>query len=94
VNLEYLRNIMYIFDKDAGLNEPFKKIISTYNIADSIKSGKFKKEKLYDEILNSEEFSNFITGKNLKELLFFNDSLDSKRLHLEEYIKVKNNFKI
>ena len=83
-----MRNIISVFKKDANLDDNFIKIISTYNMADSIKSGKFRSDAYYDEILNSEEFSNFTTGKNIKELLFYNDNIESKRLYTEDYYKV------
>jgi len=65
-------------------------IITTYQLSEAIKNGKFQSDSLYDLVLNQEEFINFITGRNMKSLLYRDASLDDKRAYLEEYSNVPN----
>jgi hypothetical protein len=64
-------------------------VVTHYNLAESIKTGKFKHDTFNEEILNSDEFCNLIGGINISNILNSNTSLDNKRIHIEEYAKVK-----
>jgi hypothetical protein len=90
VNLKFLRNIISLYSKNLKLNESVNKIISKYHLIDAIKSAKFRNDNFYDEVLNSDEFCSFITGKGVKSLLFEDtENIENKRYNTEEYYKVK-----
>ncbi len=88
ISLRFLRNLIALYSKETKMNESVKRIISTYHIAESIKNDKFKID--YDEVLNTDEFCNLISGKNIKNLLFNNIHIDNKRFYTEDYYKVIN----
>ena len=69
------------------MSEVVLKIITTYHLTENVKSGKFKTDHFYDEVLNNGEFCNLISGKNMKNLLF-NEGLENKRFHTEEFYKL------
>lgn len=89
INLQFLRNLICLYSKETRMDEPVKRIISTYKMIESIKNGKFKNEAYYDSILSMEEFRNLITGKNIKSLLFQEQSVEYKRFYTEEFYKVR-----
>ena len=47
----------------------------------------------YKKILSAEEFTHFISGKGVKELLFETENLNEKRFKTEEYYKLWTNEK-
>jgi len=54
-----------------------------------MKKGKFNKENLHNVVFNEEEFVNFLTGKDTKELIFDDNSdLSQKRFKIEDYAKL------
>ena len=54
-----------------------------------MKNGKFTKDSLHNVVFNEEEFVNFLTGKDTKDLLF-DDNLDltQKRYKIDDYAKL------
>lgn len=101
IDLDFLRKILSIhknqFNKENEISNNKKEnsyshlitqLITNYHLVESLKSGKFRSESYYDEVLSGEEFSNLITGKNIKHLLFSDESLDYKRFYTEEYCKL------
>lgn len=94
IDLNFLRNLMALYDSNANLTEPVKKIITRYGFVDAIKGGKISGGNYHSCVFNSEEFVKFLSGKNVKQLLFDNlDNLPQKRFSTEEYVKVINNMK-
>ena len=54
-----------------------------------MRKGKFNKESLHNVVFNEEEFVNFLTGKDTKELIFEDNSdLNQKRFKIEDYAKL------
>ena len=54
-----------------------------------MRQGKFNKENLHNVVFNEEEFVNFLTGKDSKELIFDNNSdLNQKRFRIDDYAKL------
>ena len=67
----------------------FLKFITQYKLIDEMKKGKFNKENLHNVVFNEEEFVNFLTGKDTKELIFDDNSdLSQKRFKIEDYAKL------
>ena len=73
---------------DNKYSDAFLKIITKYQLTDAIKEGNFNKDSFYKKILSSEEFTHFISGKGVKELLFETENLNEKRFKTEEYYKL------
>ncbi len=65
-----------------------EKIISGYQLIESIKNGKFRRDNFNNEVISQEEFQNWIGGINLKNILNNNESLEKRRFKIEEYYKV------
>ncbi len=86
--MDFLRKSSTLYKNNLNIPDSVACIITNYHSVEAIKTGKFKKDTLYDEILNAEEFANLISGKNTKNLLFEEQSFDKRRLYIEEYYKV------
>ncbi len=92
VNLDFIRKILGTNKGKFEYNESVFRTITNYDLIESIKNNKVQKEKQnYDEVLSGDEFTNLLTRKAVKNLLFSDDSLDVKRFSTEEYGRVNNN---
>ena len=87
IDLNFIRRLLSI--NNNNYSELFLKFITQYKLIDSMKNGKFSKDSLHNHVFNEDEFVNFITGKDTKELLF-DDNLDlgQKRFKIDEYTKL------
>jgi hypothetical protein len=86
IDLNFLRQALVI--NDNKYSDAFLKIITKYQLTDAIKEGNFNKDSFYKKILSAEEFTHFISGKGVKELLFETENLNEKRFKTEEYYKL------
>ena len=87
IDLNFIRSLLSI--NNNNYSEIFLKFITQYKLIESMKSGKFNKDTLHNVVFEEEEFVNFITGKQTKDLLF-EDNLDlpQKRFKIDEYAKL------
>lgn len=86
--MEILRSLIQIFDKDdkKGLfKESSIRMISGYNIKQTIIQDKFKKDTYYNLNLDEPEFSDLISGKNTYEVLYTKELVNKKRENVELY---------
>lgn len=79
---------MTFYKNNLNVSETCVETIANYRLVEAIKTGEFKRDTFYNKILSSEEFTNLISGKNLKKLLFEDQKIEKKRLQIEEYGKV------
>ena len=87
VDLNFIRRLLAI--NNNNYSKIFLKFITQYKLIDEMKKGKFNKENLHNVVFNEEEFVNFLTGKDTKELIFDDNSdLSQKRFKIEEYAKL------
>lgn len=86
IDLNFIRQILTLNGNQ--FSPSFLKIITRYQLTDAIKEGNFNPESYYKRVLSSEEFTHFITGKDIKNLVFENDKLNEKRFKTEEYFKL------
>lgn len=63
-------------------------MITAYKLKNNITSGNFDKSNLYNETLDKREFVEMIDGSKAKELLFKNDSINSKKDNIEYFTKL------
>ena len=84
IDLNFIRRLLSI--NDNRYPEIFLKFITQYKLIDTLKSGNFNKDSMHNVVFNEEEFVNFVTGKNAKELLF-DDNIDlaQKRFQIDDY---------
>ena len=87
IDLNFIRKLLSI--NDNNYSDIFLKFITQYKLIDSMKNGKFTKDSLHNVVFNEEEFVNFLTGKDTKDLLF-DDNLDltQKRYKIDDYAKL------
>ena len=87
VDLNFIRRLLAIINNN--YSKIFLKFITQYKLIDEMKKGKFNKENLHNVVFNEEEFVNFLTGKDTKELIFDDNSdLSQKRFKIEDYAKL------
>ena len=87
IDINFIRRLLSI--NNNNYSELFLKFITQYKLIDAIKNEKFSKDSLHNHTFTEEEFVNFITGKDTKELLFDeNIELGQKRFKIEEYTKL------
>jgi len=87
IDLNFIRRLLSL--NNNNYSEIFLKFITQYKLIESMKEDKFDREYLHNRILNEEEFVNFITGKDTKELIFDdNTDLSQKRFKIEDYAKL------
>ena len=87
IDLNFIRRLLSI--NNNNYSELFLKFITQYKLIDSMKNNKFSKDSLHNVVFNEEEFVNFITGKDTRDLLF-DDNLDlgQKRFKIDDYAKL------
>ena len=87
IDLNFIRRLLSI--NNNNYSELFLKFITQYKLIDAIKKKQFSKDSSYNIVFNEEEFVNFITGKDNKDLLF-EDNLDlaQKRFKIDDYAKL------
>lgn len=86
ISLEILRNVIQIFDKDdkkVNFKDSSIRMISGYNIKQTIIDDKFKKDSYYNSNLDEKEFSDLVSGKNTYEVLSSKNLVNKKRENVE-----------
>ena len=87
VDLNFIRRLLAI--NNNNYSKIFLKFITQYKLIDEMRKGKFNKDNLHNVVFNEEEFVNFLTGKDTKELIFDDNSdLSQKRFKIEDYAKL------
>ena len=87
IDLNFIRRLLAI--NNNNYSKTFLKFLTQYKLIDEIRQGKFNKENLHNVVFNEEEFVNFLTGKDSKELIFDNNSdLNQKRFRIDDYAKL------
>ena len=87
IDLNFLRRLLAI--NKNNYDKTFLKFLTQYRLIDEMKNGKFNKENAHNVVFNEDEFVNFLTGKDIKELIFDdNMDLNQKRYKIEDYAKV------
>ena len=87
IDLNFIRQLLSINNNQ--YSPIFLKFITQYKLIDTMKNGNYNKDSPHNIIFNEEEFVNFITGKETKELLF-DDNMDlgQKRFKIDDYAKL------
>lgn len=87
VDLNFIRRLLAI--NNNKYSTIFLKFLTQYKLIDEMRNGKFNKESLHNVVFNEDEFVNFLTGKDTKELIFEdNTDLSQKRFKIEDYAKL------
>ena len=87
VDLNFIRRLLAI--NNNNYSNIFLKFLTQYKLIDEMRNGKFNKESLHNVVFNEDEFVNFLTGKDTKELIFEdNTDLSQKRFKIEDYAKL------
>ena len=87
IDLNFIRRLLAI--NNNNYSKTFLKFLTQYKLIDEMRKGKFNKESLHNVVFNEEEFVNFLTGKDTKELIFEDNSdLNQKRFKIEDYAKL------
>ena len=87
VDLNFIRRLLAI--NNNNYSKIFLKFITQYKLIDEMRKGKFNKDNLHNTVFNEEEFVNFLTGKDTKDLIFDDNSdLSQKRFKIEDYAKL------
>ena len=87
IDLNFIRRLLAI--NNNNYSKTFLKFLTQYKLIDEMRQGKFNKENLHNVVFNEEEFVNFLTGKDSKELIFDNNSdLNQKRFRIDDYAKL------
>ena len=87
VDLNFIRRLLAI--NNNNYSTIFLKFLTQYKLIDEMRNGKFNKESLHNVVFNEDEFVNFLTGKDTKELIFEdNTDLSQKRFKIEDYAKL------
>ena len=87
VDLNFIRRLLAI--NNNKYSPIFLKFLTQYKLIDEMRNGKFNKESLHNVVFNEDEFVNFLTGKDTKELIFEdNTDLSQKRFKIEDYAKL------
>ena len=87
IDLNFIRRLLAI--NKNNYSKIFLKFLTQYRLIDEMKNGKFSKENLHNVVFNEEEFVNFLTGKDTKELIFDdNMDLNQKRFKIDDYSKI------
>ena len=87
VDLNFIRRLLAI--NNNNYSKIFLKFITQYKLIDEMRKGKFNKDNLHNVVFNEEEFVNFLTGKDTKDLIFDDNSdLSQKRFKIEDYAKL------
>ena len=87
VDLNFIRRMLTVNNNDYP--EIFLKLVTQYKLIDSLKNENSHKIASHNIVFNEDEFVNFITGQNTKDLLF-EDNLDlnQKRFKIDDYAKI------
>ena len=87
IDLNFIRRLLSINNND--YSKIFLKFITQYKLIDTLKNGLYNKDSQHNIVFNEDEFVNFITGKDTKDLLF-DDSMElgQKRFKIDDYAKL------
>ena len=87
IDLNFIRRLLSINNND--YSKIFLKFITQYKLIDTLKNGQYNKDSQHNIVFNEDEFVNFITGKDTKDLLFEdNMELGQKRFKIDDYAKL------
>ena len=87
IDLNFIRRLLAI--NNNNYSKTFLKFLTQYKLIDEMRQGKFNKENLHNVVFNEDEFVNFLTGKDTKDLIFDNNSdLNQKRFRIDDYAKL------
>ena len=87
IDLNFIRRLLAI--NNNNYSKIFLKFLTQYKLIEEMRQGKFSKENLHNVVFNEDEFVNFLTGKDSKELIFENNSeLSQKRFKIDDYAKL------
>ena len=87
IDLNFIRRLLAI--NNNNYSKIFLKFLTQYKLVDEMRKGKFNKDSLHNVVFNEDEFVNFLTGKDTKELIFEDNSdLNQKRFRIEDYAKL------
>ena len=87
IDLNFIRRLLAI--NNNNYSKIFLKFLTQYKLIEEMRQGKFNKENLHNVVFNEDEFVNFLTGKDSKELIFDNNSeLSQKRFKIDDYAKL------
>ena len=91
LSLEFIRSMLQIYSVDekmATFKDSSLKMLSTYKMQEHMKQNTFDKTTFYNENLDVQEFTDLISGKKTKEILFTREPINKKREDIEEYYKL------
>ena len=80
--------IYCVENKKKEYNSACISMITAYKIKNNIINGNFDKSSFYNETLDKREFVEMIDGSKAKDLLFQNNSINSKRESIEYFTKL------
>ena len=87
IDLNFIRRLLAI--NNNNYPKIFLKFLTQYKLIEEMRQGKFNKENLHNVVFNEDEFVNFLTGKDSKELIFDNNTeLSQKRFKIDDYAKL------
>jgi hypothetical protein len=87
IDLNFIRRLLAI--NNNNYSKTFLKFLTQYKLIDEMRQGKFNKEGFHNVVFNEDEFVNFLTGKDTKDLIFDNNSdLNQKRFRIDDYAKL------
>ena len=87
IDLNFIRRLLAI--NNNNYSKICLKFLTQYKLIEEMRQGKFNKENLHNVVFNEDEFVNFLTGKDSKELIFDNNSeLSQKRFKIDDYAKL------
>ena len=87
IDLNFIRRLLSI--NNNNYSQIFLKFITQYKLIDTLKNGQYNKDSQHNIVFNEDEFVNFITGKDTKDLIF-DDSMElgQKRFKIDDYAKL------
>jgi hypothetical protein len=88
IELEKLRNVISICSKKGNFKPEIIDLITKYRLTDMIKEGMVQNNN-YNLKINEKEFCEFLTGVNIKNMLF-NKNLIEKRKNVEDLQVIYN----
>ena len=87
IDLNFIRRLLSINNNQ--YSNTFLKFITQYKLIDTLKNGEYNKDSQHNIVFNEDEFVNFITGKDTKDLLFDDRmELGQKRFKIDDYAKL------
>lgn len=82
IYLDHLRTLISSFGDEANMKTDIKQLISNYHVIENILNNSVSTDKI-----SQEEFCDFLSGKEIKKLLF-ESNIDEKRQKVEYFYKL------